>query len=93
MYISVKNYQILQPLQSQQQNGDDNLLGPMPTSTVSKRMSMMGGKRMIDIKRSLNTMIHKSNSTRESMLFSDEPSVSTENGCKPKNINLIFIFF
>jgi hypothetical protein len=47
-----------------------------PTPSVSKRMSMIGGKRMIDIKRSLNTMIHKPGSTRESMLFLDDPSVS-----------------
>jgi hypothetical protein len=79
MYISVKNYQILQPLQNQPSGSDENLLSSMSTSTSSsssKRMSMMGGRRMIDIKRSLNTMIHKSSSTRESMLFSDEPSVS-----------------
>lgn len=72
MYVSVKHYQILQPLQNQQSTeaGNDFL---SPTHT-SKRMSMIGGRRMIDIKRSLNTMIHKS-STRESMLFLDEPLV------------------
>lgn len=77
MYISVKNYQILQPSQNQQEaNNDLNSDFLYPTPSVSKRMSMMGGKRMIDIKRSLNTMIHKSGSTRESMLFLDDPSVS-----------------
>ncbi|GAN03834.1 sec7 domain-containing protein [Mucor ambiguus] len=79
MYISVKNYQILQPMQqsslddSSNSGGDDIAFLSVSTSS-SKRMSIMGGKRMIDIKRSLNTMIHKNGSTRESMLFLDEPS-------------------
>lgn len=74
MYVSVKNYQILQPLQNQQGELNSDFLSPTPI--ISKRMSMMGGKRMIDIKRGLNTMIHKSTSARESMLFLDDPSVS-----------------
>lgn len=75
MYVSVKHYQILQPLQNQQSSevGNDFL---SPTQSSSKRMSMIGGRRMTDIKRSLNTMIHKSASTRESMLFLDEPLVN-----------------
>lgn len=78
MYISVKNYQILQPMQSSmdENSGDDNAFLSVSTATSNKRMSIMGGKRMIDIKRSLNTMIHKNGSARESMLFLDEPSVS-----------------
>ncbi|GAA5804889.1 hypothetical protein HPULCUR_010398 [Helicostylum pulchrum] len=71
MYISVKNYQILQPLQNQQELNNE-FLSPTAT-TSSKRMSMMGGRRMTDIKRSLNTMIHKTSGARESMLFLDEP--------------------
>lgn len=74
MYISVKNYQILQPLQSKQSELNNDFLTPTPTAS-SKRMSMMGGRRMTDIKRSLNTMIHKTSGTRESMLFLDEPLV------------------
>ncbi|EPB91631.1 hypothetical protein HMPREF1544_01553 [Mucor circinelloides 1006PhL] len=76
MYISVKNYQILQPMQSSmdENSGDDNAFLSVSTATSNKRMSIMGGKRMIDIKRSLNTMIHKNGSARESMLFLDEPS-------------------
>lgn len=81
MYISVKNYQILQPMQNSIDDdgfnvGEDNSFLSVSTSTSNKRMSIMGGKRMIDIKRSLNTMIHKTSSARESMLFLDEPSVS-----------------
>lgn len=80
MYISVKNYQILQPMQQSglDDSGDDNAFLSVSSGSTnsSKRMSIMGGKRMIDIKRSLNTMIHKNGSTRESMLFLDEPSVS-----------------
>ncbi|KAI8087116.1 hypothetical protein BDF21DRAFT_413756 [Thamnidium elegans] len=72
MYISVKNYQILQPLQNKQSELNNDFLTPT-TTTSSKRTSMMAGRRMIDIKRSLNTMIHKSSGTRESMLFLDEP--------------------
>lgn len=68
MYISVKNNQILQPRQNEQ---DD-------PSTVNRRISMIAGKRMIDIKRSLNTMIHKSGSTRESMLFLDDSALVTK---------------
>ncbi|CAO3612388.1 unnamed protein product [Mucor fragilis] len=78
MYISVKNYQILQPMQQSglDDSGDDNAFLSVSSGSTnsSKRMSIMGGKRMIDIKRSLNTMIHKNGSTRESMLFLDEPS-------------------
>ncbi|KAF1806302.1 hypothetical protein FB192DRAFT_1349775 [Mucor lusitanicus] len=80
MYVSVKNHQILQPMQQQHSlddnntSLDDNAFLSVSTSTSNKRMSIMGGKRMIDIKRSLNTMIHKNGSTRESMLFPDEPS-------------------
>jgi hypothetical protein len=46
------------------------------TSNASKRMSMIGGKRMNDIKRSLNTMIHKGTSARDSMLFLEDPAVT-----------------
>ncbi|KAK4520976.1 60S ribosomal protein L26A [Mucor velutinosus] len=80
MYISVKNYQILQPMQQNglddnTNSGDDNaFLSVLTSASNNKRMSIIGGKRMIDIKRSLNTMIHKNGSTRESMLFLDEPS-------------------
>lgn len=73
MYISVKNYQILQPLQSKEQQHE--LLTPA-SSLSSKRMSMIGNRRMVDIKRSLNTMIHKTANPRESMLFPDEPLVN-----------------
>jgi hypothetical protein len=70
-------------MQNQQlQNEGSNDLGFMDgnsflsvTSNASKRMSMMGGKRMNDIKRSLNTMIHKGTSARDSMLFLDDPAV------------------
>ncbi|CEP10540.1 hypothetical protein [Parasitella parasitica] len=79
MYTSVKNYQILQPMQYNMEDsglstGDEISLLSVSAPTNSKRMSMMGGKRMNDIKRSLNTMIHKTSSARESMLFLDEPS-------------------
>ncbi|RCH81607.1 hypothetical protein CU098_002843, partial [Rhizopus stolonifer] len=77
MYVSVKNYQILQPTQHQQQN---DLLSPTCTdnnsllsASSSRRMSVMGGKRMIDIKRSLNTMMHKTTSARESILVQEDP--------------------
>lgn len=77
MYISVKNYQILQPMHnSMEDTGDDNSFLSVSTLTNNKRMSMIAGKRMVDIKRSLNTMIHKSSSARDSMLFLDDPLVS-----------------
>ncbi|KAI8641291.1 hypothetical protein BD408DRAFT_418492 [Parasitella parasitica] len=79
LYISVKNYQILQPMQYNMEDsglstGDENSFLSVSAPTSSKRMSMIGGKRMNDIKRSLNTMIHKTSSARDSMLFLDEPS-------------------
>ncbi|KAI9365144.1 hypothetical protein BD770DRAFT_357106 [Pilaira anomala] len=54
MYISVKQYQILQPLSRKPSHG--------------RRNSIMGSKRVIGIKRSVNSIIRKSG--RESMLAS-----------------------
>lgn len=54
MYISVKQYQILQPLSRKPSQG--------------RRNSIMGSKRVIGIKRSVNSIIRKSG--RESMLAS-----------------------
>ncbi|EPB88170.1 hypothetical protein HMPREF1544_05002 [Mucor circinelloides 1006PhL] len=55
MYISVKNYQILQPLSRK--------------SSLSKRGSILGNRRVIGLKRSVNSIIRKSG--RESMLVLD----------------------
>ncbi|KAI7903926.1 uncharacterized protein BX663DRAFT_485418 [Cokeromyces recurvatus] len=62
LYVSVKNYQILQPIQHQQMDDHDLFLA---TGSNNKRISIM------DIKRNLNTIIHKS--SRESVLFLNEP--------------------
>lgn len=63
MYTSVKHNQILQPLSSQQLHvGGDQ-----------KRSSSIlgsGGRRVVDFKRSVNSMVRKSG--RESTLFSDD---------------------
>lgn len=56
MYTSVKQYQILQPLSRK--------------SSLSRRGSIMGSKRVIGIKRSVNSIIRKSG--RESTLFPDD---------------------
>ncbi|KAK4521507.1 Tubulin beta chain (Beta tubulin) [Mucor velutinosus] len=55
MYTSVKNYQILQPLSRK--------------SSLSKRGSILGNRRVIGLKRSVNSIIRKSG--RESMLVLD----------------------
>ncbi|RCI06880.1 hypothetical protein CU098_010544 [Rhizopus stolonifer] len=55
MYISVKHYQILQPLSRK--------------TSLSKRGSILGSRRVIGIKRSVNSIIRKSG--RESMLILD----------------------
>ncbi|KAF1799806.1 hypothetical protein FB192DRAFT_1286040 [Mucor lusitanicus] len=55
MYISVKNYQILQPLSRK--------------TSLSKRGSILGNRRVIGLKRSVNSIIRKSG--RESMLVLD----------------------
>lgn len=57
MYISVKQYQILQPLSRK--------------TSLTKRSSMMG-KRVIGIKRSVNSIIRKSG--RESIMLDDLPT-------------------
>ncbi|KAL0097606.1 hypothetical protein J3Q64DRAFT_1652380 [Phycomyces blakesleeanus] len=56
MYVSVKHHQILQPLSA-------------PGHTLEKRSSILGGRRVADMKRSVNGMIRKS--TRESTLPED----------------------
>lgn len=56
MYTSVKQYQILQPLSRK--------------SSMSRRNSIMGSKRVIGIKRSVNSIIRKSG--RESAVFSED---------------------
>lgn len=74
MYVSVKNHQILQPMQHQHELNHDHLNPESLSfnSSNNKRLSiMMGGKRITDIKRSLNTMIHKSGA-RDSMLIADD---------------------
>ncbi len=58
MYTSVKQYQILQPLSRK--------------SSLSRRGSIMGSKRVIGIKRSVNSIIRKSG--RESTLLPDDQS-------------------
>ncbi|GAA5800087.1 hypothetical protein HPULCUR_005509 [Helicostylum pulchrum] len=58
MYISVKQYQILQPLSRK--------------TSIGRRSSMMG-KRVIGIKRSVNSIIRKSG--RESMLAPPDDQV------------------
>ncbi|KAI9478607.1 MAG: hypothetical protein EXX96DRAFT_482960 [Benjaminiella poitrasii] len=55
MYISVKHYQILQPLSRK--------------TSLNKRSSILGGRRVIGLKRSVNSIIRKSG--RESMFFQD----------------------
>jgi hypothetical protein len=52
MYISVKNYQILQPLTRK--------------ISLTKRGSILGSRRVIGLKRSVNSIIRKSG--RESMV-------------------------
>lgn len=54
--MSVKQYQILQPLSRK--------------SSLTKRGSIMGSKRVIGLKRSVNSIIRKSG--RESMLVLDD---------------------
>ncbi|KAI8365713.1 hypothetical protein BD560DRAFT_448084 [Blakeslea trispora] len=77
MYVSVKNYQILQPTQHQNQHDTQNINSDnsslLSASSGSKRMSMIGGKRMIDIKRSLNTMMYKNSNVRDSLHIQEEP--------------------
>jgi hypothetical protein len=55
MYISVKNYQILQPLTRK--------------TSLSKRGSILGSRRVIGLKRSVNSIIRKSG--RESMMAAE----------------------
>lgn len=55
MYISVKNYQILQPLTRK--------------TSLSKRGSILGSRRVIGLKRSVNSIIRKSG--RESMMATE----------------------
>ncbi|OBZ90732.1 PH and SEC7 domain-containing protein C11E3.11c [Choanephora cucurbitarum] len=75
MYVSVKNYQILQPTQHQNDtlNAHSDNSSMLSASSGSKRLSMIGGKRMIDIKRSLNTMMYKNPNARDSLYIQEEP--------------------
>lgn len=73
MYMSVKHNQILQPL-SHTSNHPERTNSLSLGDTGSKRLSIMGSKRMTDIKRGLNTMINKT--ARDSILFLEEPTVS-----------------
>ncbi|KAI7877491.1 hypothetical protein K492DRAFT_171645 [Lichtheimia hyalospora FSU 10163] len=67
LYGSVKQNQILQPLESQQQQLTVNT-----SDGVEKRNSiLMGGRRVAEFKRSVNTMIRKSG--RESVIYPEEP--------------------
>lgn len=67
MYGSVKQNQILQPLESQQQQLTVNT-----SDGIEKRNSiLMGGRRVAEFKRSVNTMIRKSG--RESVIYPEEP--------------------
>lgn len=68
MYISVKNYQILQPLSRK--------------SSLNKRGSILGNRRVIGLKRSVNSIIRKSG--RESMLVLDNyDQVSSSSSSPP----------
>ncbi|KAG0183590.1 hypothetical protein DFQ28_002963 [Apophysomyces sp. BC1034] len=71
LYISVKQYQILQPLSNRPNN---------KTTTLEKRVSILGGRRVADMKRSMGAMMGKA--VRESMLIPDEvqPRPSTSSG-------------
>ncbi|KAI9483259.1 MAG: hypothetical protein EXX96DRAFT_499255 [Benjaminiella poitrasii] len=77
MYVSVKNYQILQPMQHQQLENNSSFA----SIRNNKRISMM------DIKRSLNTIIHKPG--RESIFILDEPvpRKSTSSFTRQQNSN------
>ncbi|KAG1054230.1 hypothetical protein G6F43_003740 [Rhizopus delemar] len=85
LYISVKHNQILHPL-SQQQVGND-LLNPLNEMTsATRRLSIMGTKRMNDFKRNINTIMNKS-PARESVFFQDDPTPrkSTSSANKPRS--------
>ncbi|KAI8394319.1 uncharacterized protein BYT42DRAFT_554203 [Radiomyces spectabilis] len=71
LYTSVKQYQILQPLARRPSTNGQHL---------EKRGSILGGRRVIGLKRSVNSIIRKS--ARESMLISEEnqPRKSTSSG-------------
>ncbi len=56
MYISVKHYQILQPLSRK--------------SSLNKRSSILGSRRVLGLKRSVNSIIRKSG--RESVFSIDD---------------------
>ncbi|KAI8877175.1 hypothetical protein K501DRAFT_337592 [Backusella circina FSU 941] len=64
MYLSVKQYQILQPLSRQ--------------PSVTRRTSILGGKRVVGLKKSVNSIIRKSG--RESMILEDQTRTSFSSG-------------
>ncbi|CEG72491.1 hypothetical protein RMATCC62417_08043 [Rhizopus microsporus] len=85
LYISVKHHQILHPLSQQPINND--LLNPLQELTAgTKRLSIMGSKRMNDFKRNINMMMNK-NSGRESMIFHEDPipRKSTSSAHRPRS--------
>jgi hypothetical protein len=64
MYLSVKQYQILQPLSRQ--------------PSVTRRTSILGGKRVVGLKKSVNSIIRKSG--REStMILEDQVNIYKQN--------------
>ncbi|KAI8639739.1 hypothetical protein BD408DRAFT_434851 [Parasitella parasitica] len=69
MYISVKNYQILQPLSRK--------------SSTGKRGSLLGNSRVIGLKRSVNSIIRKSG--RESMLAIDGNDPTSSSTSPPRS--------
>lgn len=60
MYISVKQYQILQPLSGK--------------PALTKRASLLGNKRVVGLKRRVNSIISKSG--RESILILDNQVIA-----------------
>ncbi|KAI9490011.1 hypothetical protein BDB00DRAFT_839765 [Zychaea mexicana] len=75
LYSSVKQYQILQPLTRKSSMHD----------FVEKRGSILGGKRVVGLKRSVGSIIRRS--ARESMLFPEEvqPRTSSSSGPRPSS--------
>ncbi|KAG2217575.1 hypothetical protein INT45_004928 [Circinella minor] len=75
LYTSVKQYQILQPLTRKSSIQE----------SPEKRGSILGGKRVVGLKRSVGSIIRRS--ARESMLFPEEvqPRTSSSSGPRPSS--------
>ncbi|KAI8147478.1 hypothetical protein BJV82DRAFT_595619 [Fennellomyces sp. T-0311] len=69
LYLSVKQSQILQPLEQQSQQLS-------VTNTTEKRASMLGGRRVAEFTRSVNTMIRNKSGRESAVIYPAEEKMS-----------------